>query len=330
MITVAALGTSAITRRTIAAARGVDGLRFTTVASRDAARAASLASELGLDASTLDAVLADPRIEAVYVATPNAVHAGQIRAALDAGKHVLVEKPAVATASDWDEACQRASVRGVVLLENMRIDRDPVLARIAELLPTLGPIRRVAVGLSQRSSRYDDVLAGRRVNIFDPALGGGALADIGVYVAHLVTQLFGTPTRVFACLVPIATGADGAGAALASYPGLVTELSWSKVSAGGEGGIIEGEDGTLRFDHVTELRTLTVEYRDGRRLDERPEKEPDNITYSLRRFASLAASGEPATSGGAPAASDQARTRATLALIERIRRAAEEEGPTES
>ena len=174
MITVAALGTSAITRRTIASARGVDGLRFTTVASRDAARAASLASELGLDASNLDAVLADPRIEAVYVATPNAVHAGQIRAALDAGKHVLVEKPAVETASDWDEACKRASVRGVVLLENMRIDRDPVLARIAELLPTLGPIRRVAVGLSQRSSRYDDVLAGRRVNIFDPALGGGA------------------------------------------------------------------------------------------------------------------------------------------------------------
>ena len=110
----------------------------------------------------------------------------------------------------------------------------------------------------------------------------------------------------------------------------MTELSWSKVSAGGEGGIIEGEDGTLGFDHVTELRSLSVEYRDGRRLDERPVKEPDNITYSLRRFASLAASGVRATSGAAPAASDQARTRATLALIERIRRAAEVEDPTQS
>lgn len=317
MIRVATIGTSSITRRTVAVAAGVPGLRFTTAFSRDAATAAALASDLGFEHSTDDlaALLASDDIDAVYVASPNSVHAGQVRAAIEAGKHVFCEKPAVQTVAEWDAIVALAATKGVVLMENIRTQYDPVMARIEELLPTLGPIRRVYFALSQRSSRYDDVLAGRRVNIFDPAMGGGALADLGIYLVHPLARLFGTPSRTSASFVTVPTGADGAGAALFTYPGMVAEVAWSKITAGPGGGSIEGELGTLTVDHLTELYGIEVAYLDGRHLSERPDDKPDNITFSLARFADL-------VSGDGSAAVDQARTRAALGLLESIRAAA--------
>lgn len=316
MITIAAIGTSFITSRTIAAAAGAPDVRFVGVQSRDADRAAALASELGLERSFGDlGSLLDSDVDAVYVASPNAVHGGQVRAAITAGKHVLCEKPAVTTAAEWDELCAAASEAGVVLLENMRTAYDPVMARILELLPSLGTLRRVSFSLSQRSARYDDWLAGRRPNVFDPALGGGGLADIGVYLTHSLVRLFGTPSRVSASFIKVPDGADGAGAALMTYDGMLAELAWSKITAGRLGGSIEGEQGTITLDHMTELGSLSVDYLDGRRIEERPGKEPDNITYALRRFGELVGS-------GGSAATDQAWTRASLALIESIRDAA--------
>lgn len=316
MIRIATIGTSAITRRTVAAAGGVPDLQFTTVYSRDAERAAALASDLGLDSSTddLDALLADQDVDAVYVASPNSVHAGQVRVALEAGKHVLVEKPAVQTVADWAELCDLAVRRERVLLENMRTAYDPVMDRVAELIRTLGPVRRVSFNISQRSSRYDDVLAGRPVNIFNPALGGGALSDMGVYLTHPLARLFGRPTRVQASVIRLETGADGSGSAVLDYAELVAEIGWSKITGGRLGGSIEGEQGTLTLDHMTELHSLQADYLDGRRFVERPEKEPDNITYALRRFAGLIA-------GGGSAADDHAWSRDSIGIMEAIRQA---------
>ncbi len=316
MIRVGSIGTSSITHRTVAASKAVAGLAFTAASSRDETKAAALASELGLEQAfgSVEALLASPDVDAVYIATPNAIHASQVRAALEAGKNVFVEKPAVGTAAEWNELCALARSRGLVLLENMRTAYDPVMVRIADLLGTLGEPRQAAFHFSQRSARYDQVLAGERPAIFDPALGGGALSDLGVYLTHPVARLLGRPDAVAASAVRLATGADGGGAALLTYPGMVAQLTWSKITAGRLPSSIEGELGTLTFNHMTELETLSVDYLDGRQVRERPEREADNITYSLRRFADLVA-----TSGDA--APDQGWTFGSLDLMERIREA---------
>lgn len=316
MIRVAALGTSVITARTIKAAAPLDGLAFVGVMSRDAERAASFARACGIERgyTGLDAVLADEDVNAVYVASPNGVHAEQARAALLAGKHVLVEKPAVGSVAEWDALTALARERGLVLLEEMRTAYDPVMARIVELLPSLGTLRHAAFHFSQRSSRYDDVLAGRHTNIFDPAMGGGALADLGVYVFHPLARLFGLPEALTASQVRVATGADGAGAALLTYPGMVVEGTWSKITRGIVPSTIEGELGSLSFNHVTELESLTVEYLDGRRLDEAPAKASDNITHALERFATL-------IGGEGDARDDQRWTRDALTLMHQVREA---------
>ncbi|MGU7710165.1 Gfo/Idh/MocA family protein, partial [Escherichia coli] len=94
------------------------------------------------------------------------------------------------------------------------------------------------------SSRYSLVLAGERVNIFDPAMGGGALTDIGVYPVHAMVSLFGVPETVQGAAVTIATGAEGAGVILATYPGMVVDVEYSKITRSGYGSEIQGEDAT--------------------------------------------------------------------------------------
>ncbi|MEO5831870.1 MAG: Gfo/Idh/MocA family oxidoreductase, partial [Nakamurella sp.] len=200
MIRVATIGTSTITHRFADAVRAVDGIAVTHACSRDPQRAAETADALGVTAATdLAALLAADSgadIDAVYVASPNTVHHNQVRQVVRAGKHVLVEKPAVPTVAEWDELVARAADAGVVLIEAMRTAYDPGLAAVHEMLPRLGPIRRVSLRYGKRSSRYDQVLAGEQVNIFDPAMAGGALMDLGVYCVHAMVRLFGTPERV--------------------------------------------------------------------------------------------------------------------------------------
>jgi len=206
----------------------VPDVRIGCVYSRDEGRAAEFAAQLGVgsSASDLDAVLGDPGIDAIYVASPNSVHAAQAAQALRAGKHVLVEKPAVTDLADWDALVSLAAQNGVVVLEAIRTRFDPGLVAVAELLPTVGVLRKVSLRYEKRSSRYDQVLAGEVPNIFDPRFGGGALNDLGIYVIHALLSLLGPPDHVVAMNVPIRTGVDGLGTILASYPGFVADLHY--------------------------------------------------------------------------------------------------------
>ncbi len=306
MLRFATIGTSTITR-TFAAAAGEAGrsgdpdrpalpVELAVAYSRDADRAAAFAAEIGARSSSadLDAVLADPGVDAVYVASPNGAHADQARRALLAGKHVLCEKPMVPTAAEAAELLDLARERGLVLLEAMRSAFDPGMAIVRELLPQVGPVRRVTFAYCQRSARYDKVLAGEHVNIFDPALGGGALLDLGVYCISPLVDLFGEPQTVATFPVPIITGADGAGVVVAGYDGMVADLSYSKISASDVPSQIQGERATLTIDHVAAPRrvTLTPSVADGPAAQERVlDLPPDNLVYEIEAFAQFVDSG---------------------------------------
>jgi predicted dehydrogenase len=317
MINVATIGSSIITEAFARAVAQVDGISLHTATSRDAERAAEIARRIGAPraASDLDAVLADPAIDAVYVGSPNSVHAEQIRAALAAGVHVFVEKPAVSSEEEWVALTRAASQRGVVLMEGMRLAYDPGIGVVRDLLPTLGVLRRASLHYGKRSSRYDDVLAGRRVNIFDPEMGGGALADLGVYVVHAAVLLFGRPDTVQALDVPIASGADGAGVALLGYPGLVVDVSYSKITNAGRPSEIEGEDATLSIDDLVSPRRVVRRAVDGAREAVEIPDERHSLRGEVERFVALVEAGADA------AAQDQERTRLTLETMARIRAA---------
>ena len=167
---------------------------------RDAAAAASFAERMGVPRfyTSVDELLADPEVDAVYVATPVYLHREQTLAAARAGKHVLVEKPMGLTSSECEEmiaVCRRAGVTlGVAYYRRFY----PVVTRIRELLGA-GAIGQVIQARVQSAAFYTgkqgDGLGWRTSNELS---GGGALADIGSHRLDLLLHLLGPIAEVSA------------------------------------------------------------------------------------------------------------------------------------
>jgi predicted dehydrogenase len=314
VIRLATIGTSVITERFIDASRLVDGVRVDVVHSRDLARARAFADRVGVTRAVddLDALLRSGDIDAVYVGSPNGAHAGHARAAIAAGIHVFLEKPATPDADDFAALVAEADAAGVVVFEGMRNVYDPGMAVVAEILAEIGAVRRASFALCQRSARYDLVLAGETPNIFDPALAGGALMDLGVYPLSALIHLFGPPASVSAVTVPIATGADGAGTALLAYPGFVADAGYSKITFSDRPSEIQGELGTITIDQITQPRLVSLALLDGSTSERRVDGHENNMVYELERFAAL-------VRGEVDATPDQERTLAVLRAVEEIR-----------
>lgn len=322
MVRVALIGTSMISHQFAESSRRVPGLQLAGVLSRDADRAAAVAQQIGAPQSwsDIEEMLASPDVDAVYVASPNSLHHAQCRAALQAGKHVLVEKPAVTTAAEFMELIALAESQGVVLFEGMRNAHDPGMALVRELLPQVGTVRRVSFEYAQRSSRYDQVLAGEQVNIFDPEMAGGALNDLGVYCVSALVDLFGPPEHVAAQQVVVASGTDGSGVALMRYPGFVADVSWSKITASSRPSQIEGELGTITIDRIGEPRRVGLQLLGADPLEYEVDGADEtgafigNMHLEMARFVEL-------VDGAASAEVDQLRTVQTLRVLEAIRAA---------
>jgi len=321
VIRIATIGTSVITETFADAvlAAGADGsIAITAVTSRDAAKARAFADRIGVATSTddLDALLHSGAVDAVYIASPNGAHAAQARTAIAAGAHVFVEKPATTASAEWDELVAAARDAGVVVFEGVRNVYDPGFAVIREVLPELGTLRRAAFSYCQRSARYDLVLAGETPAIFDPALGGGALWDLGVYPISAMVALFGEPDAVAAVSPRIATGVEGAGTALLAYPGpagdgMIGEVTYSKITRSDVPSEIQGELGTLEIDHIAQPRHLVLTTLDGTRRDIAIDAAANNMRYEVSRFVELVRGADPAA--------DQARTAGVLRVVEAIR-----------
>lgn len=314
MIRFATLGTSAITDRFIDAARRVEGVEIAAAVSREHHRARAFADRHGIPGSGDDftALASEGRIDAVYIGSPNGAHAHQAREAIAAGLHVLLEKPATPTADEFAELLAAAAERGVIVFEGMRNVYDPGFARMRELLARIGTVRRASFSLCQRSARYDLVLQGETPNIFDPALAGGALWDLGVYPLSAAIALFGAPDAVTGATVTIATGADGAGTALLLYPGFVADIGFSKITASSRPSEIQGELGTLTIDRITDPRTIVFTPLGGEPEEHRIDGDDNNMTYEVARFAELVRGEDDPTA-------DQQRTLAVLRAVEEIR-----------
>ena len=317
VIRFAVIGTSTITRKFLTVAAEVPRLQFAGAYSRSLERAKAFGAEYGarLAFDSLDALAEDERVDAVYIASPNAFHSEQAVRLLRAGKHVLCEKPAASNRREWDAMETAAQEGDAVLLEAMRSVFAPGFARLQELLPRLGAIRQASFVFCQYSSRYDNFKRGVIENAFRPELSNGALMDIGVYCVYPMAALFGLPAQVKADAVFLENGVDGAGSALASYTDKQVLLRYSKIND--DAGEIEicGENGCLRIDRIQDIRRLTFCPRVGiPEVIDVPTAE-NNMVYEAQRFAGLieaAASCEPYTTW----------SRSSMAVLDNIRRQA--------
>jgi D-xylose 1-dehydrogenase (NADP+, D-xylono-1,5-lactone-forming) len=181
--------TTASINGAILGARAADApFEIVAVGSRDASRAQAYAHEHGIERAhgSYDDLLADDGVDAVYIALPNALHHEWTMRALQAGKHVLVEKPYTRIPEQADEAWDEAEARGLVLEEAFMWRHSPQTRLLVELLPRIGEVRAVDVTFLGTLSREDDPR-------WVPELGGGALLDVGCYCVSAARLLFGEP-----------------------------------------------------------------------------------------------------------------------------------------
>jgi len=199
------LSTARINRRILPAARESELVDVVAVASRDGGRGTAYAEEHGIALAHegYDALLADPEVDAVYIPLPNSLHVEWTRRALEAGKHVLCEKPLTDEPDDAEALFHLAEREGLVLAEGFMYRHNPQTRRVEEL------VREGAIGRLQlvRTSFSFPVEGAENIRL-DPALDGGSLLDLGTYCVSGARLLAGEPESVLGRRVIGPTGVD--------------------------------------------------------------------------------------------------------------------------
>ncbi len=211
------LGTAHINRRLIPAMRAARRSDVAAVASRSATRARDYARDWNIPVAhdSYEALLRDRSVDAIYIPLPNSLHVEWTLRALDAGKHVLCEKPLALTADDVDRVDAVARDRQRVVAEAFMFRHEPLTARLLELLADgiIGQLQVIDSGFSFTRTRLPDVR-------LDPALGGGSLWDVGCYAVNAARLVAGAePTSVCGFASNNSSGVDDAFAGLLQFPG---------------------------------------------------------------------------------------------------------------
>ena len=253
------------------------GCPVTAVAStpRSFAQARELAKEWGA-ADVYDdyaAMLANADIDTVYVAVPNHLHASFTMQALEAGKHVILEKPFARTAAEVERIIRRAQELDLLVYEAVSTLYLPNYLKIAEWLPRIGTVKVVTCNYSQYSSRYDAFCAGEVLPAFDPAKSGGALMDLGVYNLNYIMGLFGAPQRV-GYAANVERGIDTSGIATLDYGSFKAVAICAKDCGAPTANVIQGTKGYIaQTTPANRCGAVTLHLNDGTEevFDESPE-----------------------------------------------------------
>lgn len=258
-----AIGTNFITDWVIAGAKQDERFELVAVCSRTQERANEFAAKYDIPYTftSLEEMAASPLIDAVYIATPNYLHASQSILCMKHGKHVLCEKPMASNAYEVKQMIAASRQYGVTLMEAMKPTLTPNFRVLREALPKAGVIRRYFASYCQYSSRYDKFKEGIVLNAFKPELSNGAMMDIGVYTVYPMVVLFGRPNKISASGVVLSTGTDGQGAVNFEYEGMNATVLYSKIANSSLPTEIEGEDGNFMLDKINQINRVTWQAR---------------------------------------------------------------------
>src|SRR3954451_1358484 len=304
------LGAARINQLVLEGAALAEGVSVVAIAARDRGRAQAQADTFGIATvyGSYDELLADPEIEAVYIPLPNALHVEWSVRALEAGKHVLCEKPLARTEAEARRAFAVARSQERLLMEAFMWRHSPQTRRLTELLEagTVGSLRIVRATFGFKTQHEGDVRLSRE-------LEGGALMDVGCYCVSAARLVAGEPVHVRAEQVVGGDGVDVRMAATMRFPGDVLALIDCSLDAPiGHRLSIVGDEGELVLEDPFHARNPGIR-RDGELIDV-----PYANPYALE-FENLSA----AIRGEAEPLLDGRESVAQAAVIEALYRSAE-------
>jgi D-xylose 1-dehydrogenase (NADP+, D-xylono-1,5-lactone-forming) len=281
MTTWGLLSTARVNRLVLAGARASDRVDVIAVASRDGARAEAYAREHGIERAYggYDALLADPDVEAVYVSLPNSLHVEWTLRALDAGKHVLCEKPFSRRSAEVEQAFDVADRAGLVLSEGFMWRHHPQTRRLTALVAegAIGRLRLVRAAFSFQLA----AVHGADDTRFSPEQDGGSLMDVGCYCLNACRLFAGEPERVFAEQVVGPTGVDVSFTASLRFPGdVLAHFDCGFVLPYRDELELVGDEASLFVDDPWHIHVPAIERR----------REPEPESVEVERIAVEAAS----------------------------------------
>lgn len=206
ILRIGVLGAAQITQRAlIAPVADRDDVEIVAVAARDRSRAQEYARRHGIAAvmDTYEEVVSSAEVDAIYIPLPASHHASWSIRALEAGKHVLVEKPFAANASEARQVAQVAATSGQVLMEAFHYRYHALMLRLEELLASglIGEVQEIHAAFDIALPDRDDIR-------YQLPLGGGATMDLGCYPVHLVRTLMGSEPEVISASARVIDGGE--------------------------------------------------------------------------------------------------------------------------
>lgn len=256
------LSTARINRAVLDGGRESDRVEVIAVASRERARAERYARENAIARAygSYDALLADADVDAVYISLPNALHVEWTLRALEAGKHVLTEKPFSRRAEDVEAAFELAERQGLLLSEGFMWRHHPQTRALEDLLSggAIGKLRVVRAAFSFQLA----AVHGAEDTRFDPQLDGGALMDVGCYCVNAIRAFGGEPVELQAQQVVGESGVDVVfTASLRLANDVLAHFDCGFVVPFRDELELVGEDGSLFVDDPFHIHTPGIEWR---------------------------------------------------------------------
>jgi len=240
------LGTGTIAHKFATGLTAAPGAELIAVGSRTQGAADEFASKYNIPHrhAGYEALARDSSVDVIYVATPHTFHAENTRLCLEAGKPVLCEKPFTLNTQQANAVIALARRKGLFLMEAMWTRFLPAIVRLRELVAagTIGELRMMTADFGFRTQFNPE---GR---LFNPALGGGGLLDVGVYPVSLAFMLFGTPARITSTVHLGDTGVDEQAAWLFGYEGgQIAVMSSAIRTTTPHEAVISGTKGIIRI-----------------------------------------------------------------------------------
>lgn len=247
---IATIGTGLIVNEFLKVAASVEGIEVIAMYTRFLQNAQEIAerNQISLIYTDLAEMLKNEDIDVVYIASPNSLHYEQCKAVLMANKGAIVEKPFSTSHKQALELQELAKERGLFLFEAISLLHLPNYLEIKNQLEKIGPLRLVQMNLSHRSSRYDDLLAGKNPNIFSCEFAGGAMMDMNIYQLHFDYGLFNEPESMQYYANHHENGVDTSGVLILKYQDFICTCSSAKDSQSENYIYLQGEKGYIKVE----------------------------------------------------------------------------------
>ena len=226
----------------------LNGHSIAAVGSRTLSNAQSFANTFGGTAyGSYEELVADPQVDAIYVATPHPAHKENVILALNAGKPVLCEKPFAVNADEAQQMVDAAHKNGVALMEAMWARFLPHYAQVRKIIQSgvLGKIHTIQADHGQR-------LADQNIpRLVEPSLAGGALLDLGIYPVSFAHMILGNPSKITSSAVLTDKGVDAQTSMIFDYDdGAQAVLNTTMIEQTPCRAVVAGLNGWLEIDRT--------------------------------------------------------------------------------